>query len=165
MTGTTIHTNPVVVAASKLIGRGSAAGSGAAEEITLGTGLTMTGTTVSATVAAGDTPPFAIASFTYVSDVDSDGEAQTLDAGNSSGVSAVFQVAAGTIFRITLASGQPASPYKRVGVATIAPSEEVFRASVINQDPDYLSSGTTIYVFVAGGVFEGQQLMLRIYSY
>lgn len=48
MTGTSIHTNPVVVSASKLIGRGSASGSGAAEEITLGTGLTMTGTTLSA---------------------------------------------------------------------------------------------------------------------
>lgn len=35
-------------AASKLVGRGSAAGAGAFEEITLGTGLTMTGTTLSA---------------------------------------------------------------------------------------------------------------------
>lgn len=35
-------------AASKLVGRGSAAGAGDFEEITLGTGLTMTGTTLSA---------------------------------------------------------------------------------------------------------------------
>lgn len=43
----------VDTAASKLIGRGSAAGSGAAQEISLGTGLAMTGTTLSA-AGSGD---------------------------------------------------------------------------------------------------------------
>lgn len=43
-----------VSAASKLAGRGSAAGAGDLEEITLGTGLTMTGVTLSSSGGAGD---------------------------------------------------------------------------------------------------------------
>jgi hypothetical protein len=42
-----------VSAASKLLGRGSAGGAGDVEEITLGTGLTMTGTTLDATGGGG----------------------------------------------------------------------------------------------------------------
>jgi len=44
-----------VTAASRLLGRGSAAGAGAVEEITLGTNLTLSGTTLNAT-AGGGTP-------------------------------------------------------------------------------------------------------------
>lgn len=48
-----------VSAASRLIGRGSASGSGDPEEITLGSGLTMTGTTLSASGGGGATPIYA----------------------------------------------------------------------------------------------------------
>lgn len=150
------------VTASRLLGR--APGSdGPPVEVEVGEGLGWDGAKIVNT-ASGDTIPFAIAAFTHVSDTDSDGEAQTLDATNSAGVSAVWMSAAG-IFRITLTSTQPTSPYKRVAVGTISPSEEVFSASVMDQPPDYDSTGTTIYVFVQGGVFEGQQIMLRLYSY
>jgi hypothetical protein len=42
-----------VSAASRLLGRGSAGGSGNVEELTLGTGLSLTGTVLSSTVAGG----------------------------------------------------------------------------------------------------------------
>jgi len=50
-----------VSAASRLLGRGSASGSGDVQEITLGTGLTMTGTTLAASGGGGlDTPKFVV---------------------------------------------------------------------------------------------------------
>lgn len=45
-----------ISAASKLLGRGSASGSGDTQEITIGSGLTMTGTTLSASGGGGSYP-------------------------------------------------------------------------------------------------------------
>ena len=60
-----------VSAASKLLGRGSAAGAGDVEEITLGTGLTMSGTTLSASGGGGSLSPWATKTTTYTA-VDGD---------------------------------------------------------------------------------------------
>jgi hypothetical protein len=53
VTGRLPFANLAEVAESKLLGRGEGAGTGNAQEITLGTGLTMTGTTLDAAGGAG----------------------------------------------------------------------------------------------------------------
>lgn len=58
-----------VSAASRLLGRGSAAGSGDPEEISLGSGVTMTGTTLSATGSGGTVTSIGLIMPTAVFDV------------------------------------------------------------------------------------------------
>ena len=48
---TTAYSNLTGITTSRLLGRGSAGGTGAAQEISLGTGLTMSGTTLSPDVS------------------------------------------------------------------------------------------------------------------
>lgn len=48
------------VTASRLLGRGSSGGDGDAQEITLGTGLSMSGTTLSATGGGGGVSEFTV---------------------------------------------------------------------------------------------------------
>lgn len=77
--------------ASRLIGRGSAAGSGVPQEITLGTGLTMTGTVLSASAAGhplttkGDTFGFSTVAARVA--VGANGKIYTADSASATGVS------------------------------------------------------------------------------
>lgn len=50
----------LIVAAGKLLGRGSSSGTGDAEEITIGTGLSLSGTTLSSTGGGGEISIFTI---------------------------------------------------------------------------------------------------------
>ena len=93
-----------VSAASKLVGRGSAAGAGVPQEITLGAGLVMTGTTLSASTGGGST--LADGNYGDVT-VSGTGTAITINAGVVS-FAKMQNIATATLLgRTTAATGSP----------------------------------------------------------
>jgi hypothetical protein len=149
-----------VSAASKLIGRGAAGGAGDPEEITLGTGLTMSGTTLNATAGGSGT-------VTTVSVVSANGfagsvaNATTTPAitlstsitgllkGNGTAVSAAV---AGTDYQAPLVSG---TNIKTVNGNSLLGSGDV---AVVAADPAYAPGSITI----ATGTGRVQPLVLTL---
>lgn len=116
----------------------------------------------------GDTTPFAVAAFTSVNSGASS-EGQTVIGASSSGVTQVFRVEDG-LYRVTLSAAQPTSAFKRAECAAVVGGYGIYETGVVSIPPNFVSSGTTIYVYVrqAGGTTNfdhNQQVMIRLFAY
>lgn len=129
------------------------------------TDLTITGTGGG---GGGDSTPFAVAAFTCVT-TGASSEGQSLIGASSSGVTQVFRVEDG-LYRVTLSANQPASVFKRAECSVVVAGYGIYETGVVSISPNFVSSGTTIYVYVrqAGGTTNfdnNQQVMIRLFAY
>ena len=118
-----------VSAASKLLGRGSAGGAGDPEEITVGTGLTMTGTTLTASASAPALDDLTDVTITSVAD----GEVLTYDSGTSAWVNAA---PSGGVGSVVLLEQHTASSSATIDLtAWYSSSYDHYRIDLINVVP------------------------------
>ncbi len=153
------------VTPGKLLGGANDGVSSAPEEINVHSGLIMEGNNLMvdwSAAPAGDAP-FAWVKFTSsIPDPCCDDEpVQAII--SASGVSEVRRITVDGLYRLTLTSAQPAGDFKEVQTAYISASAD-FRRAVVLSDGFYVSSGTTLYVYVDGGVPDSWKFMLRIFN-
>lgn len=153
------------VTPGKLLGGANDGVSSAPEEINVHSGLMMEGNNLMvdwSAAPAGDAP-FAWVKFTSsIPDPCCDDEpVQAII--SASGVSEVRRITVDGLYRLTLTAAQPVGDFKEVQTAYIAASAD-FRRAVVLSDGFYVSSGTTLYVYVDGGVPDAWKFMLRIFN-
>jgi hypothetical protein len=92
-------------AASRLVGRGSAAGAGDYQEITLGAGLSMSGTALSATVSDGDKGDITVSSSGTVWNIDANAVGTTEIADNNVTLAKLATQAEATVIGVPVGGG------------------------------------------------------------
>jgi hypothetical protein len=145
------YTAITTVAASKLLGRGSAGGSGLMEEITLGTNLSITGTTLNA-VGGSQTP--------WTSNINADG--YTLFGNDGSGenltLSSTSHITKG---KIVFGTSVYDEVNNRLGIGTVAPSQALDIIGNMKLSGSFGNATTTTIGSLTGVTSAGNQVLTK----